>query len=70
MTDQKAGPQSRTAHTDRKMRVLWVMFVVAIGVTLIGAIYVLSAPPGPPIDENPTQTSHSSPSKSASGNFK
>jgi hypothetical protein len=66
--DEKAGRQSRTAaeaHPDRKMRVLWVTFVVAIGVMLIGAMFVLNAPSGRPVDEPPTQTSHSAKTGSA-----
>jgi hypothetical protein len=59
-----ADRRSRTAadgQPDRTMRALWVMFVVAIGVVLIGVMYVFSIPLGRGLEknENPTQTSHS-----------
>jgi hypothetical protein len=65
-----AGRQSRTAadrqRPDGTMRVLWVMFVVAIGLALIGAIYALGTQSGAvEKNENRTQTSHSSTSGSA-----
>jgi hypothetical protein len=64
-----ADRHSRTAaggQPDRTMRALWVMFVVAIGVVLIGAMYVLGTLSGVAIEknENPTQTSHSAKSGS------
>ena len=41
-----ADRQSRTAVDQRDgiMRILWLMFVAAIGVVLIGAVYLLSIP--------------------------
>jgi hypothetical protein len=52
------------AQSDGTMRVLWVTFVGAIGVVLIGAILVLNSPSGGPV-ENPTQTTHSATTGSA-----
>jgi hypothetical protein len=68
--DKMADRQSRAAldaQPERTMRVLWVMFVVAIGVVLIAAIYLWSVPFGPEVrtNENATQASHSSKTGSA-----
>jgi hypothetical protein len=64
-----ADRQSRTAvdQRDGTMRILWVMFMAAIGVVLIGAVYLLSIPSNRAVekDDNLTQTSHSAGTGSA-----